>query len=289
MNEMQMNGSSMSSGNMIEWKNAVENHVLSSTMATLFMSAGLSSLLLERIPGADNFVLHIYGESSSGKTMALRTAASAWGKPSALLETWRAMTQGVRQKMEDKNNATFFLDESGMVTESDQAEFLYALGNGASDPKQPSRFNLVALSTGEKKLSGKSPRTIQMQANAFGVLWPTVKNAEAADTLCGTLESNYGHAVNDMRKGILEMTSKDSDALNKIFKEYAEIFHKMALPVEEARQARIIALCLTALNVFLRKVMGWPEEMITVKMKSFLKATMDGLLLQSHKSVEISA
>ena len=140
-------------GSALEWRNAIHEHVLNSTVATLVMSAGLAGLLRHWATDTENFILHIYGESSAGKTIALKAAASAWGNPKRLLDTWKATTNGLERKAVGRNDMCLFLDEAGMAEEQELVAAIYALGNGGEkmratrDAKErtTTKYNLVAL------------------------------------------------------------------------------------------------------------------------------------------------
>ena len=140
-------------GSALEWRNAINEHVLNSTVATLVMSAGLAGLLRHWATDTENFILHIYGESSAGKTIALKAAASAWGNPKRLLDTWKATTNGLERKAVGRNDMCLFLDEAGMAEEQELVAAIYALGNGGEkmratrDAKErtTTKYNLVAL------------------------------------------------------------------------------------------------------------------------------------------------
>ena len=140
-------------GSALEWRNAINEHVLNSTVATLVMSAGLAGLLRHWATDTENFILHIYGESSAGKTIALKAAASAWGNPKRLLDTWKATTNGLERKAVGRNDMCLFLDEAGMAEEQELVAAIYALGNGGEKmratrdarERTTTKYNLVAL------------------------------------------------------------------------------------------------------------------------------------------------
>ena len=70
-------------GSALEWRNAINEHVLNSTVATLVMSAGLAGLLRHWATDTENFILHIYGESSAGQDDCAQGGGVGLGQPQA--------------------------------------------------------------------------------------------------------------------------------------------------------------------------------------------------------------
>lgn len=102
--------------------------------------------------GHESGDLHLYGDSSSGKTTHLQVAASVYGGPS-LMHSWRS-TDNVLESL--------VLDEISMCDPRIIGETVYMLGNGtgkarANDRRQAGRqvqeWRLLFLSTGEKTLA----------------------------------------------------------------------------------------------------------------------------------------
>ena len=270
-------------GSALEWRNAINEHVLNSNVATLVMSAGLAGLLRHWASDTENFILHIYGESSAGKTIALKAAASAWGNPKRLLDTWKATTNGLERKAVGRNDMCLFLDEAGMAEEQELVAAIYALGNGGEkmratrDAKErtTTKYNLVALSTGEKQLvrgtkfAGQEVRALELRVDVAGPLWPSISGAQSAEAFSRVLDENYGHAVEPMIRGILKMVTADKKAVHHLFERHTEGIRgriKDTLPQHITRRIKHFGVCLAALEIFLRHVMKWSEVMIEEKM-----------------------
>lgn len=56
---------------------------------------------------------HLYNDSSSGKTTALKAAAGLWGNPQRLIDMWRATDNGLEGRCVARNDMALFLDEAG--------------------------------------------------------------------------------------------------------------------------------------------------------------------------------
>lgn len=261
------------------WQKAIEHHVLTSTVPTLVLSAGFAGLLRHWCPSSENFILHIYGESSAGKTTAMKVAASAWGNPKRLIDTWKATSNGLERRAVGRNDMVMFLDEAGMAEESELVAAIYAIGNGGEKgratkdlrERATSKYNIVALSTGEKQLvrdakfAGQEVRALEIKVDAAGPLWKTIHNAQEAEDFSRILDENYGHAIEPMIRGILSMVARDKKSVQQLWARRTDDIRSMVqekLPQHMLRRIKHFGLCLTGLELFLRHVLEWSEPNI---------------------------
>ena len=82
----------------------------------LAVSCAFAALLLHPA-GAESGGLHFVGESSTGKTTALKVAASVFGAPD-YLQRWRATTNGLESLARLRSDTLLVLDE--LVTSGSQ-------------------------------------------------------------------------------------------------------------------------------------------------------------------------
>ena len=75
----------------------------------LAVSCAFAALLLHPA-GAESGGLHFVGESSTGKTTALKVAASVFGAPD-YLQRWRATTNGIESLAALRSDTLLVLDE----------------------------------------------------------------------------------------------------------------------------------------------------------------------------------
>ncbi len=80
-------------GTLIEWQIHVAKHCVGNSRLILAVSSAFAAMLLHHA-GMESGGLHFVGESSIGKTTALRIAASVYGAPD-YLHRWRATTNGI--------------------------------------------------------------------------------------------------------------------------------------------------------------------------------------------------
>ncbi|NJS35892.1 MAG: DUF927 domain-containing protein [Brachymonas sp.] len=109
---------------------------------------------------AESGGFHLRGDSSSGKTTALRVAASVFGGDS-FMQRWRATDNAIEAIAAQHCDALLVLDELAQVDPKQAGEIAYMLGNGQGKaranrsalPKPLLRWNLLFLSAGEVGLA----------------------------------------------------------------------------------------------------------------------------------------
>jgi uncharacterized protein (DUF927 family) len=103
---------------------------------------------------------HLVGASSTGKTTALRVAASVWGGDHFIL-SWRSTVNGLEAVAAGHRDSLLVLDEIGQVEPRDVGEIIYMLANGVGKTRasksggfrRRASWRLLALSTGEVGLA----------------------------------------------------------------------------------------------------------------------------------------
>lgn len=124
---------------------------------------------LIKILGALNFIIELWGQTSSGKTTTLRIAASVWGNPDerhlqSLLASWAATRVYVERIVAVNNDLPTFLDETQRGDMQAMPKFVYDLcqgrGKGRGSLKgmqRTSGYRTIILTTGEKPLGSFRP------------------------------------------------------------------------------------------------------------------------------------
>ncbi|HCD9576665.1 TPA: DUF927 domain-containing protein, partial [Legionella pneumophila] len=124
---------------------------------------------LAKIAGEDSGGFHFRGASSSGKSTALKVAASVWGNPQAYCRLWRSTTNGLEGLAALHNDGLLILDELGQMEPKEAGEAAYLLANGQGKTrasrhgtaKPSSRWSLFFLSAGEESLMSLMARAGQ--------------------------------------------------------------------------------------------------------------------------------
>lgn len=148
-------------GTLADWQAAVAEPARGNSRLILALATALAAPLLHLV-GAESGGVHLYGKSSTGKTTCLDAAASVWGG-GEYTRTWRATVNGLEGVAAAHSDALLCLDEIGQVDGRIAAEAAYLLGNGVGrvrarrdgSARQPQRWRLLFLSTGETRLADK--------------------------------------------------------------------------------------------------------------------------------------
>ena len=144
------------SGTLQEWQEMVAEPCSGNSLLELMLYLGFVAPLLEPLD-LPNIGVHLYGETSRGKTTALRVTASIYGNPQGMVQNWRTTDNAMESLAYFHNNITLLLDEINQVTPKMLAEIIYMLGNGGgknrarqdSSLRAAKRWHLAYLSSGE--------------------------------------------------------------------------------------------------------------------------------------------
>jgi putative DNA primase/helicase len=116
-------------GTADQWRHRIGRPCVGNSRLMFFASLALAGPLLRWASGADGGIIHLVGDSSSGKTTALRVGASIYGGPE-YLKRWRATDNGIEGVAALHSDAALFLDESGQMDGRAIGEAAYMLANG---------------------------------------------------------------------------------------------------------------------------------------------------------------
>lgn len=148
------------SGTAMEWRNSVAR-LANGNSRLIFAIATAFAPSLANIVGEDSGGFHLRGASSSGKTTALKVAASVWGKPENYIRLWRSTANGMEGLAALHNDGLLILDELSQMDPKEAGECAYLLANGqgktrasrSGGAKQTVKWSLLFLSAGEETLS----------------------------------------------------------------------------------------------------------------------------------------
>ena len=163
--------------------------------------------------GEDSGGFHLRGSSSTGKTTALKLAASVRGSPESYVRTWRATSNGLEGIAAVHNDGLLILDELHQCDPKEAGEVCYMLGNGqgkarasrTGTARRPLTWRLWFLSSGEQSLdsrlasigkrstAGQEVRLAEIRADAgrgMGII-ETLHGLKDSGTLVERLTAGY--------------------------------------------------------------------------------------------------
>lgn len=156
-------------GSLKQWQAQVAQHCQGNPVLMFAAISALAPPLLH-LAEMDSFGIHLYGQSSQGKTTALQVGSSVWGNgadPAASAESsiqrWNTTANALEGLAAAHNDGLLTLDEMGTFTGPDFGAVVYNLMGGQGKARMtdrggiraPRTWRLVALSTGEISIQAK--------------------------------------------------------------------------------------------------------------------------------------
>jgi len=152
-------------GDLADWRTNISLLAQGNSRLMLAICAAFAGPLLE-LSGIGSGGFHLRGPSSSGKTTALKVAASVWGNPKEYVKLWRSTDNAMEGLASQHNDGLLILDEIGQIDPARAGEVAYMLANGQGKARanryghaQPiAQWRTLFLSSGEESLSGLMAR-----------------------------------------------------------------------------------------------------------------------------------
>ena len=181
------------------------NELLTTSGSQLAIVAGLSSALVGLIGYESNIktlLIHIFGDSSKGKSTFLRLALSCWGNPfkPPLANDWNGTENALYCILSGNLGVTVGFDEASGCN-INFTNFIYNLNsgydkarcNGDSSLKQSNQWRTTVISTAEESLIAKAKRNngLQVRCLEFFNLYVTA-NATHSNSIYKFINKNYG-------------------------------------------------------------------------------------------------
>ena len=148
------------SGTVDSWRESVGRLAFGNYSMMTGVAAALAAPLIG-LAGADGFGIHLYEQSSAGKTTTANVASSLYGNPDVLRLTWYGTALGLANEAAAHNDALMPIDEIGQGADPVEVyKSAYALFNGTGKlqgakeggNRDLKRWRTVAISTGEMDL-----------------------------------------------------------------------------------------------------------------------------------------
>ncbi|MEQ9478759.1 MAG: DUF927 domain-containing protein [Algiphilus sp.] len=249
-------------GELERWRNEVGFYCGQHKRLIFALSCSFAGPLLH-LAGIESGGFHLVGGSSSGKTTALRMAASVWGSPDNYWRQWRATDNGLEAIAEEHNDCLLALDEIGQADSKSVGEVAYMLANGrgkarantGGGARRVKQWRVMLLSTGETGTAamlneaGKTPRAghevrlVEIGADAgashglFDSAGLHTNAAQLSEALIDGARRHYGHAG----PAFVAKLAEDRMRWGAVVKERIRDFADYVLPANADGQARRVA------------------------------------------------
>ncbi|MGV8823893.1 DUF927 domain-containing protein [Methylibium petroleiphilum] len=246
-------------GELDRWRWQVGRHCVRNSRLGFFASLAFAGPLLAWAPGTDGGGFHLVGDSSCGKTTALRVAASVWGGRD-YLQRWRATDNGLESLAAQHSDGLLCLDELAQLDAKVAGESAYMLANGqgksragrtgAARPRATWRLLFASAGeiglaehmaeVGKRTRAGQELRMIDMPADAGASrgLFEDLGGFESAGTLAQHLtratEATYGNAGRAWLLWLVDNT----DGLTRTLRERMDAIERELVPEAAAGQVQ---------------------------------------------------
>lgn len=243
-------------GRLEQWKREVAARCAGNSRLVFAASSAFAGPLLG-MSGMESGGFHLRGESSSGKTTALRVAASVFGPP-GYMQRWRTTDNALEVIAAQYCDQLLILDELGQVDPRQAGEIAYMLANEQSkarstrsgQARQRLTWRLLFLSAGEISLAqhmadggkrskaGQETRLADIPADAgcelgiFEELHGHPDGADLSRTLCKRAEELHGV----VGRRWIEWLVKEYDATKQRLRELARQILAQWLPSDAGGQ-----------------------------------------------------
>jgi putative DNA primase/helicase len=175
-------------GTLLEWQTHIGAYCRGNSRLLFFVSAGFASLLLHHAK-VQSFGLHLVGSSSTGKSTAMKVAASLFGG-SDYAQSWHVTDNSLEATAQKHSDSLLILDELGQADAKMVGNIAYMLSNEKgkgratqhATAKKIATWRLITLSDGELSLEAKM--------------------AEAGKTMKGGQDVRMAHINADAGKGL---------------------------------------------------------------------------------------
>ena len=289
-------------GNLEAWRTKIALPIVPYPLLCLGVLLGFAPPLLDCL-GLDTCGIHLWGESSNGKTTTARIGASGWGNCTKgtngnnRIVSWNATATGFEVQAALHSSSLLVLDEMGEAEKEDIIKTVYAL----SDSKGKTRgqaditlrasqtWKLLACSTGEFNIKGHIGLTRNLPT---GVLMRLLEIPVDTGDGCGVLEgmtdkkdrqafmnqldaalrANYGVACRPYLEYLTELLKKPEElqALRDAHSEITNQFSQDGTNQHSSAAKVFAALALGGMIATQQGLTGWPENhALAVAQKAF--------------------
>lgn len=146
-------------GSLSDWQTQVAGLCAGNSRMVFAVCVALAGPLL-RLAGMESGGIHLLGDSSAGKSTALKLAASVWGRPN-FMQSWRSTSNALEATAAQHSDCTLILDELGQLDGREAGEVAYMLANDQEKGRaqrtgllrRRRTWRLLFLSSGELSLA----------------------------------------------------------------------------------------------------------------------------------------
>ncbi|EMP4186465.1 DUF927 domain-containing protein [Proteus mirabilis] len=266
------------SGTVESWRNDVARLANGNSFMMFTIGAALSAPMTS-LTGADSFGIHIYAQSTAGKSTTADMAVSLYGDPDLQRLTWYGTEYGMTNEAVAHNDGLLYLDEVGQGADPKHVyKSAYTLFNGKGKiqgakeggNRQVQSWRTVAISTGEKDIetfllssgvkvnAGQLVRLLNIPIERATELHECETGKAHADLIKINCRSSYGAAG----RYWIEYLSNHKDEAKEAYRTAQQRWSKL-IPSsygEQVHRASDRFATIEAALIMSRVITGWNEQ-----------------------------
>lgn len=215
----------------------IKEDILGYPPLELILSIGLSAVVLGYVGeelSLDTQIVHLYGNSTTGKSTALKLAISLFGYPdvkkSGLFSTYNATENALIKQLEGIKGVPFAFDEISMSKTKNFTDMIYKISNGVdkarlnknSEQVKKEPWLTTIMSNGEKSLIGSANKNAGIHVRVLeieNIVW--TKNSQHSEKINSIILENYGHLGFEFATYVMNLGK------NQIKNEYKKTISKL--------------------------------------------------------------
>ncbi len=261
-------------GDYEEWKNYIRNLRKSSKTLRFIMASSFAGTLV-RIFKLNTFIVHLWGRSGNGKTVAEMICASIWGRPDSNMISNLSNTAIANERLCNfYRNMPIFLDELQIAKARYKSfdELIYILTEGKGKERgtvdngirEQTSWQTIIILNGEEPITsdtskeGVKNRVIEINDDA-----PIIKDGNATVKF---IQDNYGFAGKEFIELIVDR-EKLEQVNNKFVKDISEL-------TEYKKQVNAFACIMTA-DYYASKLIFNDEPLSLDDIKEYIREDTD--------------
>lgn len=257
-------------GSYKKYLDMLKEDVIGHTPLEFILSASIGGLLVDYLKesiSVENIMVHMIGESSTGKTTGALLAVSCGSAPDFMGNNFVFSFQDTLNSLMRliPNSYPTLIDEGSLLTDRDMTQTLYSLSSGTEkrrlsgsmEVNESSRFRTALFLTSEKSILAQCNMNTGLLTRNFefqNVTW--TQSAESADRIKSVITENYGHVIPKVAKWLLEQDKQN--LVSKVVHETDEVVRRARIAKTynnlTERTAKQSALVLVSVDI-LREVL----------------------------------
>ncbi|OOF89412.1 hypothetical protein BKG94_02120 [Rodentibacter ratti] len=313
------------SGTLADWQREIAQNVKGNASMMLGVAVALAAPMISLL-GRESFGVHLFAESSKGKSTTLNIANSIYGNPEKIKLSWSTTATGVKNEAAARNDGFITLDEIGQAKDAKElGSIAYDLfnetdknrGEKTGGNRQIKRWKVTALSTGEKDLetqlrlqnvkvhAGQLVRLLNVPLEEANNIHQFPNNKAHADHLNEKVQECFGVIGREW----IAFLANNADSIKTTYKairqKWLDLSSNMSGQVQRVAGDRFAvletALCLArdltqwteeeSAQAILKNFLNWKEEFgeNSREEKSIIDSLTDWLLVNESCFIEYPA